>query len=139
MKQGDPEAILLTGLCATDLSPASGLDLIQAYVNKTHDLQTAALAVSYFPMGQEFRSRRWIESYRSLLDSWRAFGARARFDVERGRRLRDFASKHESSIGENRRWTDQIAKMAEPQILIRCHCELVSVLERAMSPPESSA
>lgn len=81
---GDLEGIVLTGLAPR------AVDLLQVYINRTGDVQTAALAAS-FAMPRYFTDHRvayWVDSYRQLLNSWRTFHARARFDVARGRNSR---------------------------------------------------
>ncbi|CAH1238277.1 MIOS [Branchiostoma lanceolatum] len=80
VEKGNLEGILLTGL-TTD-----GIDLLENYVNSTADVQTACLAmVQACPsdVSKDTRVQQWIESYRSLLDSWRFWHQRAQFDVHR--------------------------------------------------------
>lgn len=81
---GDLEGILLTGL------DAAGLTLLQSYVDRTGDVQTAALAAAFVHPGQlnDPRAERWIESYRKLLDHWKLYSIRARFDIARGSKMR---------------------------------------------------
>lgn len=84
---GDIEALLITGL-----NPA-GLDVIQAYIDATGDVQTAACLVSFVSPARwrsDRKSRggprpeRWVETYRELLDSWQLFHHRVQFDILRG-------------------------------------------------------
>ncbi|CCX11372.1 Similar to WD repeat-containing protein YBL104C; acc. no. P38164 [Pyronema omphalodes CBS 100304] len=85
VKGGELEGIILTGI--TEAS----VDLLQEYINRTGDVQTAAL-VAAFGSPRYFRDERvdcWMESYRQLLNSWRLFHARAKFDVARGQASRD--------------------------------------------------
>eukprot|EP00058_Branchiostoma_floridae_P009637 XP_002595125.1 hypothetical protein BRAFLDRAFT_67907 [Branchiostoma floridae] len=80
VKKGNLEGILLTGLTK------DGIDLLENYVNSTADVQTACLAmVQACPsdVSKDTRVQQWIESYRSLLDSWRFWHQRAQFDVHR--------------------------------------------------------
>lgn len=74
----------LEGLILTGLTPR-GIDLLQSYVDRTSDIQTAAL-ISTFAVPRYFRDSRvdhWIDCYRELLNSWGMFKTRARFDVAR--------------------------------------------------------
>lgn len=64
----------------------SGIVLIQRYIDRTGDIQTATLLASYFPRAH-LSSRelatveRWTDAYRSLLDSWLAWIPRCSLDV----------------------------------------------------------
>lgn len=74
----------LEGLILTGITP-KGIDLLQSYVDRTSDVQTAALITSfgcprYF---SDTRVDHWIHCYRELLNSWSMFNIRARFDVSR--------------------------------------------------------
>jgi hypothetical protein len=85
-RSGDIEALLITGL-----NPA-GVDVIQAYVDTTGDIQTAASLTSFVPptrwrserRPKDPRPERWTEAYRNLLDSWKFFHHRVQFDLLRG-------------------------------------------------------
>lgn len=81
VKNGDLDGIILTGL-----TPMA-LDLFQSYVNKTADVQTASLVISFaYPLYfQDERPMYWIECYKSLLNSWRLFAKRSMFDISRAR------------------------------------------------------
>lgn len=74
----------LEGLILTGLTPR-GIDLLQSFVDRTSDVQTASL-IAQFALPRYFRDTRvdhWIDSYRSLLNSWGMFKVRALFDVAR--------------------------------------------------------
>lgn len=101
------EGLLLTGL------RAAGVKLLQAYVDRTRDVQTAALLCCFFvdyapggplesvrvhgfcvalPVSAYCRCvagqggtvvRNWIDCYRELLNRWQSWHARARYDVAR--------------------------------------------------------
>ncbi|ODV98475.1 hypothetical protein PACTADRAFT_14911 [Pachysolen tannophilus NRRL Y-2460] len=76
----------LEGLILTGITP-KGVDLLQSYVDKTSDVQTAAL-ISSFGCPRYFNDERvehWVESYRTLLNSWSLFNVRAKFDVARSK------------------------------------------------------
>mmetsp|Transcript_3921 Transcript_3921/g.12256 ORF Transcript_3921/g.12256 Transcript_3921/m.12256 type:complete len:981 (+) Transcript_3921:44-2986(+) len=81
----------LEGLLVEGFS-ARGLDILEAYVDRTADVQTAAAltasAISADPVSMqglsaEPRVERWLEAYRDLLDQWQLFIERAKFDVDR--------------------------------------------------------
>ncbi|KAF9510020.1 hypothetical protein BS47DRAFT_103591 [Hydnum rufescens UP504] len=87
-RYGDIEALLITGL-----NPLA-LDVIQAYLDNTGDVQTAAILASCVSPARwkpserskpfDNHSERWIEGYQNLLDSWRLFHHRCQFDMLRG-------------------------------------------------------
>ncbi|CCD25277.1 Sea4p NDAI_0E04600 [Naumovozyma dairenensis CBS 421] len=102
----------LEGLILTGITP-NGIDLLQSYVNKTSDIQSAAL-ISIFGSPKYFRDERvdeWIERYRTMLNSWNLFSMRAKFDV-----LRTKLSRTSSGI---------ITAVTKPrQLYIQCiHCK----------------
>lgn len=80
----DLEGLLLTGL------DGSGLALLQSHVDRTGDVQTSALVGAFVSPGvcQDSRPERWIEAYRKLLDKWKLYTIRARFDIARGSKMR---------------------------------------------------
>jgi hypothetical protein len=109
VQHGDLEGIILTGLTPRVV------DLLQSYVDKTSDVQTAALIASfccprYF---QDKRVESWVGEYRGLLNSWQLFSHRAKFDVARTQL--------------SRRSNGVIAAPPVPrQIYLRCnHCKKV--------------
>ncbi|KAG9038629.1 hypothetical protein FRB95_000218 [Tulasnella sp. JGI-2019a] len=115
----------LEGLLFTGLTP-SGIDLLQSYVDRTADVQTAAVMASYVSPGRfkDARVERWVEAYRDLLDSWSAFHFRCQFDIERGRML-----QHLIQVGEILPF-----EWVERQILIRCnYCNKTINSQKALS------
>ncbi|XP_060067051.1 GATOR complex protein MIOS-A-like [Ylistrum balloti] len=91
--QGCLDGLLLTGLTL------EGVELLQNYVDRTGDIQTAALAAVYtFPceMSNNDKVITWIESYRELLDRWKLWHERAEFDI-----IRHSSDSH-SSLRHNR-------------------------------------
>ena len=75
----------LPGLALTGFTP-SGLALLQRFVDRTSDIQTAALLSVFFNRSRlsdsdARRVLKWQDAYRSLLDSWLAWVARCSFDV----------------------------------------------------------
>lgn len=84
IKSGELEGLLLTGL------EHGGISLLQNYVDRTGDVQTAALAGAFVHPGQlqDSRVERWIEAYRKMLDHWTLYTIRAKFDIARGNKMR---------------------------------------------------
>ncbi|SCU83597.1 LAFA_0D04566g1_1 [Lachancea sp. 'fantastica'] len=83
----------LEGLILTGITP-SGVKLLQSYVNKTSDVQTAAL-LSIYGCPRYFKSSQvdeWVHAYRTMLNSWELFSVRAKFDVLRGKLARSTLS-----------------------------------------------
>ena len=158
---GDLEGILLTGLSQADLlgskrteepagaEPAKkaragqpqpdepgllgpGFRLIQTYVNRTGDLQTAALAshlvvppTSSTGRHSQTVAERWVDSYRRLLDRWALFTVRVELDISRGLKARQTLSSAHSNTTANARMGPQTGRdhRAPPQLLLRCqHC-----------------
>lgn len=52
---------------------AEGMGLLQDYVDRTADVQTAALLCTFFQSPQQERPSRWISHYRDLLDRCASF------------------------------------------------------------------
>ncbi|KAF8063440.1 hypothetical protein FPV67DRAFT_243862 [Lyophyllum atratum] len=88
--RGDIDGIIIPGL-----SNKAGLDILQGYVDRTGDIQSAAILGSYVRpprnpshprsiSGMERRVGRWVEGYRDLLDGFKLFHLRVGFDIERG-------------------------------------------------------
>ncbi|XP_022107644.1 GATOR complex protein MIOS-like isoform X2 [Acanthaster planci] len=78
VQDGKLEGMLLAGL------NKDCVELLQSYVDRTADIQTASLvAVLALPpeLCKDKRVTHWVESYRGLLDTWRLWHQRARFDV----------------------------------------------------------
>jgi hypothetical protein len=80
---GEIEGLLLTGLVVS-----GGVDILQAWLDRTGDIQTTATLAARMPL--DARVERWIDSYRDLLDGWRMYHERAEFDIARGDLLRQF-------------------------------------------------
>ncbi|EMR10478.1 hypothetical protein PNEG_01191 [Pneumocystis murina B123] len=75
---GDLEGIILTGISVNTVN------LIETYLNRTSDIQTAALVSSFcVPKFIDQRILTWIEDYRQLLNRYSLFYSRAKFDVLR--------------------------------------------------------
>lgn len=113
--EGDIHGLFVTGL------PGPGMDLLQAYVDTSGDVQTAALLASLSPaLARDARAARWMNAYRDLLDGWRLFHHRCQLDIERGKILAEAIE-----CGEI-----QPFDWAPKQILLRC-----SYCGKAMDPP----
>lgn len=79
VRKGELDGLILTGITKR------GIDLLQSYVDRSSDIQTAALIAS-FACPRYFTDKRidhWIDCYRNLLNSWKLFNIRAKFDVAR--------------------------------------------------------
>lgn len=79
IRRGQVEGLIVTGLAPC------GIDLLQSFVDRTADCQSACLLAChgcprYF---EDKRVGRWVVAYRRLLDRWGLFSERARFDVAR--------------------------------------------------------
>jgi len=107
VSHGDVEGIIVTGLTA------SGMQLLQNYVDRTGDVQTAAILGAYVHPHQLKDSRvdQWLDAYRDLLDGWKFFHHRCQLDIDRGQMLQDFAQDAER----------EPIQLVPPQILIRCN------------------
>lgn len=105
--KGDVDSLIVTGLTK------SGMDLLQTYVDKTGDVQTAAILTSYVNPWkvQDVRGEKWLESYRDLLDGFKLHNFRVIFDIECGKILQ--SAVHNGDIPPFQ-WVPN-------QILIRCN------------------
>ena len=88
-------------------------------VDKTGDVQTAALVASFVHPGRlhDSRAERWVASYRKLLDAWQLYIHRARFDVARGARMRT-AQQALRDAGAD----VEPIELAPTRVLLRCNC-----------------
>ena len=96
----------LEGLAVSGMSK-DGIKILQAFVDRTSDVQTVALVVSRVLLPQDWVEERkicmeWVEAYRGLLNSWQMWQSRAMFDVDRADALRRIKSKG-SDVGAPRR------------------------------------
>lgn len=82
VKEGQLSGLLLTGID----SYGPGVDLLQNYIDRTGDIQTASLLLSLIPPNKKEKSnvQNIIQLYRNLLDRWQLWTERAKFDVSRG-------------------------------------------------------
>jgi WD repeat-containing protein mio len=87
----------LEGLVVTGLSK-SGIGILQTFVDRHVDIQTASLIVSRVVIPAQWTTERkvcveWVELYRNLLNTWQMWETRAMFDVERAELLRTMKSR----------------------------------------------
>ncbi|EMD33754.1 hypothetical protein CERSUDRAFT_160035, partial [Gelatoporia subvermispora B] len=116
---GDIEGLIVTGLTH------AGMDVLQAYVDITGDVQSAAILSSLSPFrAHDARAARWLDTYRDLLDGWKLFHHRCQFDIDRGKVLQKAVQGGDLPPFE---W-------APRQILIRCN-----YCNKPMDPPFSTA
>jgi len=89
------------------------MDVLQSYVDRTGDIQSAAILSSYVSPAKfsDFRVERWVETYRDLLDGFKLFHHRVAFDIDRGQIIQDAVQEGDIAAFE---W-------APRQILIRCN------------------
>ncbi len=107
---GNVEGLVITGLSK------EGIKILQAFVDRTADVQTAALVVSRVLLPQDWAEERkismeWVESYRSLLNTWQMWQSRAMLDVDRAETLRRIKAKSNDPNRrvQNRRPTSRVA------------------------------
>ncbi|KAJ7727968.1 hypothetical protein B0H16DRAFT_1665587 [Mycena metata] len=105
--RGDIDGLIVTGLTKR------GLDILQGYVDRSGDVQTAAILASYAvpTKFKDGRVERWVEAYRDLLDGFKLHHHRVTFDLERGGLIQDALQYGDGAPVE---W-------APRQILIRCN------------------
>jgi hypothetical protein len=105
--RGDIGGLIVTGLTEP------GMDILQSYVNRTGDIQTAAILSSYVSPAKfsDTRVERWLEAYRDLLDGFKLFHHRVTFDIDRGQIIQEAVQNGDVAPFE---W-------APRQILIRCN------------------
>ncbi len=76
-RTGNPEGIVLTGL-----TPILGLSMLSAYVDRTSDVQSAALLLACAsPRLADRKVEALMDNYRELLNVWRLWHERAHLDV----------------------------------------------------------
>ncbi|KAG6333717.1 hypothetical protein ID866_5370 [Astraeus odoratus] len=106
--RGDIEGLIITGLTP------SGMDILQNYVDRTGDVQTAAILSSYTCPARfrDVRADRWLEAYRDLLDGFKLFHHRVDLDIARGQILQEAVQN--GDLPPTFEW-------APRHILIRCN------------------
>ncbi|KIY53615.1 hypothetical protein FISHEDRAFT_32898 [Fistulina hepatica ATCC 64428] len=103
---GNIDALAVTGLSSL------GMDLLQNYVDRTGDVQTAAVLGSYVDRWRvsDPRIARWIDTYRELLDSMQLYHHRVGFDIDRGRQRALYSAD-----------LPPAADLPPRQIIVRCN------------------
>lgn len=87
VRSGNVEGIVITGI------EEKGVAILQSYVDRYADVQTAALITSRVIFPADWAIERqicseWLYAYRSLLNTWQMWQSRAMFDVDRADLLR---------------------------------------------------
>jgi hypothetical protein len=130
---GNMEGLVITGLTR------EGIKIIQAFVDRYADVQTAALVVSRVLLPSEWTSERkicmeWVEAYRGLLNTWQMWQSRAMFDVDRAevlRRIKARGTDNTSRRLQNRR---QGARPPDPDVLASIPAQLDARCNYCSSP-----
>jgi hypothetical protein len=126
----------LPGLALTGFTSA-GVALLQRFVDRTGDVQTAALLSAFFPRahlsaGEVLALDRWQDAYRTYLDSWLAWVPRCSFDVatiaER-RRLHDDAKDAVQAVVVCRVCQRQLTRQTQEML------DRKNALKGKMDPP----
>ncbi|KAK3069046.1 hypothetical protein LTR53_012925 [Teratosphaeriaceae sp. CCFEE 6253] len=127
VRKGDLEGVLLTGLRG-----GQGMDLLQGFVARTGDVQSAVLAGGFTQSGMvgdgDVRWGVWREAYYEQMQGWRAFNERTRFTVQHARLHRDGRVKDGGPV----------VPTQKARVLLRCnHCQ--SPLTQPRAAARSSA
>ncbi|KAI9908639.1 hypothetical protein PsorP6_016417 [Peronosclerospora sorghi] len=120
----------LEGLIVTGLN-TDGVRLLQAYLDRTGDIQTLALLAARLPSSYVAHVSpldTWIESYKDLLNHWQLFHERARFDVGRSQ-LQDMLHGFRTIVEDAGRGSPtELAGASSsstvsvpPQLFVRCN------------------
>jgi hypothetical protein len=148
--QADLEGLLLTGLGTT-----RGSELLQAYVDATADVQTAAILAAHVPTVPaastappadasrdvlRVRADAWLYAYRSLLDAWKLWHVRAKFDTSRAVMLAGWgATGAGTSAGAGTGSGGRPTTTQVTQVFARCqYCNSSLSLPRLMDPTLSA-
>lgn len=126
----------LPGLALTGFT-SSGVTLLQRFVDRTGDVQTAALLSAFFPRAnlsswEVLTLERWADAYRNYMDGWMLWIERCAFDVaciaER-RRVKDDVKDAVQTVVVCRVCSRQLTKQTQ-EMLERKHA-----LKGKMDPP----
>ncbi|KAL9185651.1 hypothetical protein ACHAXT_003428 [Thalassiosira profunda] len=127
---GKLEGLLITGLSKL------GIGLLQSYVDRTADVQTAALISCRVVLPSEWNNERricleWLENYRLLLNNLQMWHSRAAFDVGRFEHLRRLQQGGNVALAPGGRPTASAKKQPQkekaqasnfpPQLWARCN------------------
>ena len=106
---------LLEGLVITGVEK-KGLRILEAFVDQCSDVQTVALVTSRVILPPAWTTEKqlcseWLDSYRSLLNTWQMWQSRAMFDVDRAELLRKIGRKTAEDSNSN---TSRIVRRVQP-------------------------
>ncbi|KAI2499622.1 Zinc-ribbon like family [Fragilaria crotonensis] len=113
-EEGNVEGLLLTGLTL------DGIKILQSFVDKTGDVQTASLVMCRVNMPLSWKVERrvcseWLDSYRGLLNIWQMWQARAMFDVDRSELLKKLS---QTTRQDSRMIGKPNAKQVDPDFVL---------------------
>ncbi|KAH9267830.1 hypothetical protein BASA84_000517 [Batrachochytrium salamandrivorans] len=116
ISEGRIDGLLLTGF------GKSGINLIENFVNRTSDVQTASLIIATcgLDLALDERVESWTELYRTLLDRWQLYHERARFDIRRRKTAMQIASLKRPNVLLGRA-SLSAADRIPPQVHVRCN------------------
>lgn len=102
---GNVEGLVVTGI------EKEGIKILQSYVDRTADVQTAALVTSRVILPSDWTTERRVcaevlESYRTLLNTWQMWQSRAMFDVDRADLVRKIKIRQAKAQTGNARVTN---------------------------------
>ena len=127
VESGSLEGLVLTGL------GKRGIQLLQAYVDTTGDVQTAALVSAHIIESElaeeDFqRLNKWVSAYRELLNVWQLWHIRGQLDVQLAdmqrlrKKIREEAAEAAEKEEEKEREQSFMSPTAkEPQVSVVCH------------------
>lgn len=131
IKENNLQGILLTGLSN------SCIDLFQAFINKTDDIQTTVLSLIHSPFSDVMESNKvknWIESYRDLLNKWKLWSKRAEFDILKMKLFKLNQATSETSVSLTPKHVKS-QKQSQESLVVNILCNNCgrNVYERTMS------
>ena len=113
-QSGDLEGLIVTGV------ETHGLSILQAYVDRYADVQTAALVCSRATFAGEREKAaclQWLDAYRSLLNTWQMWQSRAMFDVDVADYLSKLKARQDEDLHGGRMMMNyQARRMIHPSI-----------------------
>ena len=129
LKYGDLEGLVITGL------DKRGIALLQSYVDRHADVQTAALISSRIILPAEWNTERkvcheWLESYRMLLNNLQMWHSRAAFDCGRCEHIRNLkggtfnasSGRRVASVATKKQQDNRVPQtIFPPQLWARCN------------------
>ncbi|KAI9703008.1 MAG: hypothetical protein M1820_005999 [Bogoriella megaspora] len=136
ISEGNTAGLVLTGLAQRSI------DLFQNYINRTNDLQTAVLALSFSnPLYvRDTRYKLWKETYFMQLQTWQAFLKRTEF-ITQHNRLAVLPKKHRALTATDglkplQQKPRSVVKVPRGQITIQCpYCQKNIAASNLESPP----